>query len=325
MNWPIALVGGLATLGFVLISGWINARFGMSLGRDAADGIVFAIASACADGMKAVLPFVIVAAWRGVRPVMIFASVALWVLCSAYSLTSSLGFAASNRAQVTDARHLDSARYSQLQAALKQKQHQLNQLKVGRSADAIASELAAFQQQKRWRWTRECSHVRGIQSNRFCNRYFSLKANHGDALQAQKLSEEIDRLRQQMLEWKGFAGQQIDPQISVIDQIVGLGADRVTLAITLLLSLMLEVGSGLGFLLVFQKAREESSASNSSPTKKVELMPAESSEASPILWVAASYPFGSTGFATTMAGASRLLALVRAGAHTKHHDTVRIQ
>jgi len=50
MRLVLTGVGGLAALGLLIVSGWMNFRFGQSLGSDAADGWFFGIASGCADG-----------------------------------------------------------------------------------------------------------------------------------------------------------------------------------------------------------------------------------------------------------------------------------
>ena len=286
MRWLIVIIGGLATVGFVAVSGWVNFRFGLSLGRDAMDGHVLGVASACADGMKAILPFVIVGAWRNIRPVMLIASMGLWVLCSAYSLTSSLGFAASNRAEVTDGKRLDATRFAQLKQALSSKQSRLATLGQQRDAGAIDSELAGLRQHRRWLSTAECTSATVSLSRRFCKQYFELQAERGRAMKAQRLEVDVDRLREELRQWTGFAGKAIDPQISVINQIIGLGEDRVTLAVTILLSLMLEVGSGLGFFLVLDKSkRAQVSVVAEGRKETVDLLPAQAANRSDVEWL----------------------------------------
>lgn len=77
---------------------------------------------------------------------------------------------------------------------------------------------------------------------------------------------------------KGFAGESVDPQVSIIDQMVGLGEDRVMLAMTILLSLMLEVGSGLGFFLDLSRSRSGDRQPNAVPPRTVDLLPSEAAQ-----------------------------------------------
>ncbi len=285
VRWFIVVIGLLATIGFIGVSGWMNFRFGVSLGKEPLDGHVFGVASVCADGMKAILPFVIVGAWRVIRPIVLVTSIGLWMLCSAYSLTSSLGFAASNRAEVTDARRLEASKLGELSIAFNRKQTQREHFGRQRDPSAIANDIAAHQQHRRWQSTKQCERATVSLSRRYCERYFELQSEHATALMAHRLDVEIDRLRERLQDWKGSTGRSVDPQVSIIDQMVGLGEDRVTLAITILLSLMLEVGSGLGCFLVLSRSRSEDRQPSVVPPRTVELLPAEAAQGEPTNWL----------------------------------------
>jgi hypothetical protein len=244
-------IGGLAALGLLIVSGWMNFRFGQSLGSDAADGWFFGIASGCADGMKAVLPFLIAACWRQVRLLATLASIALWLLFVAYSMTSSLGFAALNRAEISGEKRLALAQYETLERTLTRKIAERDAMASARAIGEIDQLRRQGRQHPRWRATKGCQDITRPRSRTFCNDYMALGAERARAQRAAALDEEIAALRAELTGWTGYTGTTIDPQVSMIDRISGLGEDQITLALTILVSLMLELGSGLGFFVVF--------------------------------------------------------------------------
>jgi len=250
MRLVLTGVGGLAALGLLIVSGWMNFRFGQSLGSDAADGWFFGIASGCADGMKAVLPFVIAACWRQVRVLAALASIALWLLFVAYSMTSSLGFAALNRAETSGEKRVAIARFASLEQTLTRKIAERDAMEAARPMAEIDQLQRKAQQHKRWRSTKGCRDITLARSRTFCNGYFALAAERARAQRAAALDEDIAALRTELNDWTGYTGATADPQVSIIDRVSGLGEGRVTLALTILVSLMLELGSGLGFFVV---------------------------------------------------------------------------
>ena len=75
----------------------MNWRFGYSLGKTEFDGLIYGSASAAADCLKALVPFFFFAAVRNRMWSQAAASAVVWLVVTAYSLTSALGHAALNR------------------------------------------------------------------------------------------------------------------------------------------------------------------------------------------------------------------------------------
>ena len=69
----------------------MNWRFGYSLGMTEFDGLIYGAASAAADCLKALIPFFLFAAIRNRMWSQAAASAVVWVVVTAYSLTSALG------------------------------------------------------------------------------------------------------------------------------------------------------------------------------------------------------------------------------------------
>ena len=97
MRHALGVLGVLAAGVLLAVSAAMNWRFGFSLGRTEFDGQIYGAASAAADCMKALVPFFFFAAIRNRMWSQAAASALVWVVVTAYSLTSALGHAALNR------------------------------------------------------------------------------------------------------------------------------------------------------------------------------------------------------------------------------------
>jgi hypothetical protein len=94
----IEVGGRMAVAAFIAISTATAFRFGWTLGADECDRWLYASAGAFADALKAFLPLLIVTAWLAGQYVRSVAGAALFAAVTAYSITSSFGLAAIQRA-----------------------------------------------------------------------------------------------------------------------------------------------------------------------------------------------------------------------------------
>ena len=96
---------GVAAAGVLLaVSATINWSFGYSLGKSEFDGQIYGAASAAADCFKALVPFFFFAAIRNRMWAQATASALVWVVVTAYSLTSAIGHSSLNRMDVAGQR-----------------------------------------------------------------------------------------------------------------------------------------------------------------------------------------------------------------------------
>lgn len=90
-------IGVVVAVGFIAASAFMNYLFGYSLGRSPVEAHIYGIVGLLAVIANATSPFFAHAAYKAQRLPTLYAIVAFWLLCLAYSLTSALGFAAENR------------------------------------------------------------------------------------------------------------------------------------------------------------------------------------------------------------------------------------
>lgn len=192
----VRVIGVAVTLGLVVVSLMMNFRFGQSLGRTSWDGLVYGLASACADGFKVVLPFAVVAAWRNARRLAAVAGACLWLVFTAYSMTSSLGHSAVNRAATTGERKHEMAAYRDVRRSLELKLKEREQVPSFRPLETVEQEIAAAERQWQSEESRKCAQVNRT-TRRFCETYSGLRAEADTANRARVLDREIEVLRAQ--------------------------------------------------------------------------------------------------------------------------------
>ena len=251
MRWIVAIFGVPVVLGLIAISVTMNFRFGLLLGRSENDGLVYASASACADILKCLLPIVLAWSWHRRRYLVMCAGALLFLIFTAYSVASSLGYAAINRAERSGHLAAEMSRHRDLRAELDQKLAQRGRMPAFRPTATLEAELIASRQHARWAATSECSAATLAESRSFCDSYFRLKAEHATAEAADRLEQEVSRLRKALAAVGDTASvTSADPQVEVIANIFSLAEDKAKLALTILLSALVECGSGLGFMVV---------------------------------------------------------------------------
>lgn len=250
------VVGVTVTLGLIFVSLVMNFRFGQSLGRTEMDGLVYGLASACADGFKVVLPFAIMSAWHGKRRIASAAAAALWLVFTAYSMTSSLGHSSVNRAETAGERRHQIADYKDGRRQIELKLKEREALPTFRPMAALEAELKARSRDHRFERSLGCNQVERIDAQ-FCDGVTKLDAERGIARRAAEIDKDLERMRAELSTAGSSAkSDQSDAQTAMIREVTGVAESYVRLALTVLVSIMIELGSGLGLYVVL--GRKES-------------------------------------------------------------------
>lgn len=262
MRHALGVLGVLAAGVLLAVSCAMNWRFGVSLGRTEFDGQIYGAASAAADCMKALVPFFFFAAIRNRMWSQAAASAVVWVVVTAYSLTSALGHAALNRLDTAGQRTATAENYKDHRADLARAQEQLSWIPQHRPAQAVQADLDALKDDKSWANTEQCSKVTGPKSRGFCQKYHALSAEFASAQQTVALEARVADIKAKMA--TATAGHAVtseaDPQAAVLAKLAALIAPSVKVedvqtALTVFIALLLEVGSGFGMYIAFSQWR----------------------------------------------------------------------
>lgn len=256
MRHALGFLGIVAAGVLLAVSAAMNWQFGVSLGRTEFDGQIYGAASAAADCMKALLPFFLFAAIKNRAWSQAAASLLVWTVVTAYSLTSSFGHAALNRYDVAGERAHEKTLYTDLSSDLARAKEQLGWVPQHRPAGTLRAEIDGAKGEKRWQLSKGCTDVTTSKSRTFCEGYHGLVSELASAEQAAVLEARIAEVQGSLGKLNtASAMSEADPQAAVIAKLTGLEMDQVQLAMTLFIALLLEIGSGLGMYIAFSQWR----------------------------------------------------------------------
>ena len=302
MQLFMRLTAYLVTAGLIAVSLMMNFRFGQSLGRTEWDGLVYGLASVCADGFKVLLPFAIAQAWQSRRLLATSVGALLWIAFAAYSMTSSLGHSAVNRSEVSGARRQAITSYADMRQSLETKQKERAGIAASRPVETIESELKASELKPFWRWSKGCTDVGARDQRQFCEGVLRTQGELGTARRIVSHDAEIATLTEKLGDTSTTAaGSDADPQIAILRDLTGFAADHVRIGLTILVSLMVERGSSLGlFVLVGQKSARANEATAAVITQQTANTPMLISESAELTWRRERAIEQADGFASEM-------------------------
>ncbi len=261
MRHALGVLGVLAAGVLLAVSAAMNWRFGFSLGRTELDGQIYGAASAAADCMKALVPFFFFAAIRNRMWSQAAASALVWVVVTAYSLTSALGHAALNRFDTAGHRAETVAAYKDHRADLARAEEQLTWIPQHRPAQTVQAEIDSLKSDRAWVWTKECTEVTGSKGRTYCQNYHALAAELASAEQSIALEARVADIQAKIGEQNGATVMsEADPQAAVLAKLAALIAPNVKVedvqtALTVFIALLLEVGSAFGMYIAFSQWR----------------------------------------------------------------------
>jgi hypothetical protein len=245
----------------------MNWRFGLSLGKTELDGQIYGAASAAADCFKALIPFFLFAAIRNKMWSQAAAGAVVWVVVTAYSLTSAFGHAALNRFDTAGQRQIQAQAYKDLRSDLARAQEQLSWVPQHRPVATVQSDIANLKNQRGWEVSKGCTDVKGKWQRTFCDGYNALAAELGSADQRVALEARIADT-QAKLAAAGNSGSvhaEADPQAAVLARISGLPVESIQMALTAFIALLLEIGSGFGMYIAFSTWRIDDRVAPAAP------------------------------------------------------------
>lgn len=245
-----SILGICAALVMCAVSAAMNYLFLASLGKTPIEGHVLGAASAAADVLKALLPFFIAWSWAAGRILAAVSGTLAFLFFAGFSLLSAIGFAADNRGVLVDTRQEVSAEYNRVQRSIGDAESRRNGLPDHRPAAVVIEEIGAHRQHRRWDTTKACMNATEAESRAFCADYFRLRAELAAATEAARLSAQIGSLQSEALKLReNGAGQDSDPQVSLLSGLTGRAQESVRLALIVTVALLVEIGASLGLFL----------------------------------------------------------------------------
>ncbi|MCD8571198.1 MAG: hypothetical protein LRY76_06715 [Alphaproteobacteria bacterium] len=250
MQALISMAGSAAALVLCAVSAAMNYLFLSSLGKTPLEGQVLGAASASADVLKALLPFFIAWSWQARRLIAAVSGSLAFAFFAGFSLLSAIGFAADNRGALVQERADLSSAYARVQDMRAYADAQRKALPTHRASAIVSEEIARHRQNRRWASTKGCTDATEKLSRDYCAAYFSLRAERATAQEAERLASEIGALDAEASRLRAQgAGNDSDPQVSLLSRILGQEKEPVRLTLIIAVALLVEIGASLGLFL----------------------------------------------------------------------------
>lgn len=248
MRFALGFLGVCSASVLLAVSAAMNWQYGFFLGNTEFNGHILGAASAASDGLKALLPFFLFVAIKDKKFSHALAAATLWVVCIAFSMTSALGFAAHNRSDTTGARTVQMQTYTDKRQEIERLQQRLQWVPEHRPAGAVASDIQGMEQNRRWRSTSGCTDATAAASRTFCAQYHELGAELAAGREAGEIEARIAVVQSELAALPADLSATVaDPQAKTISSIFGLPIEMVQIGLVILLAVLLELGSSLGF------------------------------------------------------------------------------
>src|SRR5215472_15363841 len=258
MRFLVVLVSMGAALTLIAASALMNWVFMTSLGKSEFDRYILGAVSFAVTAFIALLPTLLVWAWRERRPVYIIVGVPVFLAFAAFSLSSAVGFASRNRGSLDEDRILVTARLVDVRSEIEAAATALKALETIRPVAVVQESLRGLEQDRRWQSSKFCEAATVEASRTFCKDYFEVKAEAAKASERERLMERIAELKRERSRLDDMgAGREADSQAAVLAQLLGLPAGEVERGLTLYLALLVEIGAALGIYLATGHIRAE--------------------------------------------------------------------
>lgn len=246
-NYALATLGLLAAGVIAAVSMALNYRFGLSLGRSPEDGLIYAVASVAADALKILTPFFFFAAVRNRMWSQAIAAALVWVVVTGYAIVGAFGHAALNRVDTAGKRSVESTQYADLRAEHKRVSEQISWIPQHRPVETVEGSIAAQKTARMFQLTNGCAaaSVQSAGARSFCTDLHKLEAERASGIEGARLQSRLDEINAKLATISS-APQSADPQVSILSNLTGIGSDKVTGFLVILLVVLIEVGAGLG-------------------------------------------------------------------------------
>lgn len=247
MRFLVVMVSAGAAVAFIAASALMNWVFTTSLGRSEFEQNILGAVSVAVSAFLALLPTLVLWAWRERRPVYVVLGIPVFLGFAAFSLSSAVGFAAKNRGSLSEDRALAAVKLAGVKQELAEAETKLNTFGVLKPASVLRESLRGLEQDRRWQSSKKCTEATTDASRAFCKSYFEMKAEAAAADEKEHLEARIAELRSEArgLEDRG-AGREADNQAAVLARVFGWQTAKVERGLMLFLAVLVEAGAALG-------------------------------------------------------------------------------
>jgi hypothetical protein len=246
------------SVGLICGSVLLNFRMAYRAADTEIDAWVYGVSAGLADGLKALMPFVVAIALARRNWFAVGLASTLFLIISAYSFTAAIGFAAQHRMTKATERLEHAERYHDLRQRYSSLQQTREKLGTQRAPTIIREERTTLLltpipgRQTVAELSANCTLNRG-DAVAICENWRHLGVELTSALEAQRIDSELQELRIKLDAVPAVSTAE-DPQTVAISRLgqwfeKTFPQEDIQLGLSLLLALVIEAGSGFGLYL----------------------------------------------------------------------------
>jgi hypothetical protein len=254
MRLFLTAFGGVIVFGLVIISVFANFWFGTLLisGQERwLYGAIFGLL----DALKTVL--IPVAGFALASGALARARTAYFVfaLLTVLSFCAEIGLYSIPKSEAVGDAKSHQAAYRDVAAERDGYASQLAGLGQVRSLGAIDADISAKRLDRLYDRSKQCTDATATESRGLCQAIERLNAERATATEAKELQGKIDAAAFRLSKLNAAdAFKSVDPQAEALAKLTGLTPETVRLALAILIAVLIEMGSGLGFWLMSGEA-----------------------------------------------------------------------
>jgi len=180
----------------------------------------------------------------------------MWIGCVTWSANAALGFVAATRGETVAQRVADAKARSGWEATVERAEQEMARLAGHRPVAVVKAELnAAVVVGSVWQRSKHCTDITLDESRAACAEVLRLRHELATAEAADDLESKVVARRTQ-LATMAVTGADMDPQATVLANLIGVDQAQIRAGIALLLAFILEAGSALGFAIITTAAKD---------------------------------------------------------------------
>ena len=197
-----AIIGSVFMCALIVVGMVANWVSGQTLGTTEAIHIfsyetsysqIGGAVSIFADGLKCLLPFFIVAAWRNNEKPAAFGLGAIFVFCLTWGVYSAISFVMIGSEHLEASAEQSKESRESVISKITKKREQRNLVPVHRELSIVTTDITNKKAMKEFDWAEGCKGTTTIGA-KFCDGYRALLAEESSAVTANKLDSEISAL-----------------------------------------------------------------------------------------------------------------------------------
>lgn len=252
MRNPVWTVVGVLLVGtMIALSAAINFSFGFSLGTTETNSWIYGGVSVVAVIIMAILPFRIAAHWNARQRVTAAIGGAMFGVLATFAIAGSIGFGIQNRSQAAGGKESLNVQLTERIAERDSTVERLRALGASQPPAAIAAQLEERMRDRRWDQTFGCTSATAAPSRDYCGSIDRLRSQLALAEEVAKLRAKSEALGSSIATLRAQgAGQVVDPQSFGFARLLRLEQETVRIALSILLSLVVETVSCFGLLVI---------------------------------------------------------------------------